>query len=129
MTKKTLRRLLGAFALLAGILVAVTVVRSYLVELHFRRGAVCTKALVTEVTTHRVEELRRTSRSRHVPRRRHARTEYRIRYAYTVCGTQYTGKGTLSEPRLSPLRRGDSLAIRYAADKPSLSRIVRKSLR
>ena len=127
--RETVRRLLGAFAILMGILVAVTVVRSYLAERHFRRGAICTKALVTDVTTHRVEELHRTSSGHHVPRRGHARTEYRIRYAYTVCGTQYTGKGTLSEPRLQLLRRGDSLAIRYAADKPSLSRIARKNLR
>lgn len=113
---------------LAGVVFAVAAIRGYIVNAHFERGSRDTKAVVLEVSRREVKSGFRRVGNRYV-RTGPSRTERKIRYEYRVVGVSYTGSFTTGKPMPRPVRVGDSIRIRYAADKPSLSRAYVDRLR
>lgn len=107
----------------AAVYIVVAIIIGLGVRRHFDRGAVRVQAEVTCVDVKHFDgyssRVGRLGRVVKTP----PRTEYTIHYVYNVDGERYEGRHVSS--RVQPLiKKGSRITIEYAADKPSLSRMI-----
>ncbi|MDE6140359.1 MAG: hypothetical protein K2F95_05370 [Alistipes sp.] len=124
--KRIVARLWLWLIVAAAVYIVAAVIAGLGVRRHFDRGAVRVQAEVICVNVKHFDgystRVGRLGRVVKTP----PRTEYTIHYVYSVKGERYEGSHVSS--RVQPrIKAGSRITIEYAADKPSLSRMVVKS--
>jgi len=117
------KRLAGLAVAVIGSAVAAAAIYGRIVDRHFERGSQDARAVVLSVKVRTFKEGFRRVGRHHYVRTNRSRTQRTFEYAYEVAGERYTGRLVTSAPLPRPPRTGDSIRIRYAVDKPSLSRV------